>query len=148
MVILFLFSIVVGWLRNFAGWGQDSVNRTASETERKTGYARYWYGQNEDNSAEMNNNANRLNEKAEEYRKMAAAERAKTRKWKAAGWTPPQFNTRLEPEAPFEFFRGYYNQASAKSLYRGLMKIYHPDGGDGNLEVAALINNQFDKLAK
>lgn len=42
------------------------------------------------------------------------------------------------------FFRGCFTEEDLRSRYRALMKIYHPDGEHGDVEIAKQINHEYD----
>lgn len=46
------------------------------------------------------------------------------------------------------FFVGVNSESSLKRRYRELLKIYHPDSGNGDEETLLLINKEFEKLRK
>lgn len=46
------------------------------------------------------------------------------------------------------FFVGVNNEASLKKRYRDLMKIYHPDSGNGDEATLLYINKEYDNLKR
>ena len=45
-------------------------------------------------------------------------------------------------------FNGCTNKDSLTKRYRNLMKIYHPDNGDGDMEMTKKIQNTYEELLK
>ncbi len=46
----------------------------------------------------------------------------------------------------FEYFKGCTNWEQIRERYRGLMKLYHPDSGSGDMDISQEINAQYEKL--
>lgn len=44
------------------------------------------------------------------------------------------------------FFIGITDEGELKKRYRDLMKIYHPDNGSGDKELAALITKEYERI--
>jgi len=44
------------------------------------------------------------------------------------------------------FFKGCTTEDALRSRYRALMKIYHPDGEHGDVEIAKRINSEYEML--